>query len=333
MIFETRKVPLETLGEYISAVRTQLGLTIAEVVEKTGIGEKYLVNLESGQYHRLPPNVYVFGFLRKLGELYSVPVETLMSQYKKERGIIDQVSEKVVAPAKGWRSWVSRIVVTPKLLTLTGGIGVVVIALGYLVVSVFLINKTPSLKVSQPAPGSVVKDSVITVSGQADPGSLVTINGQNVFVDPKGNFNTDLGAAAGQKELVVAAKNKFGKESTQELSVMVEAPAAAADQQQGAAQTSGITLELKFARPTTIDINRDGVDLAEETVPAGGVKTIQAEKRIVLTTKDAGSISASLNGKDLGVLGRNKEQLTIPFTADNNLLMKSDVQVEAAPNH
>jgi cytoskeletal protein RodZ len=330
MIFETKKVPLETLGEYIAEIRQQLGLNVAEVVEKTGIGEKYLLNLEGGQYHRLPPNVYVFGFLRKLAELYAIPIETLLSQYKKERGIIDQVAEKVVAPPTGWRSWRTRLVVTPKLLTLAGGLGLVFVALGYLVVSVFLINKTPSLKVFQPVSGSVVKDSVITVAGQADPGSIVAINGENVFVDPKGNFSTNLGVAAGQKELAITAKNKFGKQSTQDLSVMVESSSLTGSEQ-AMPQAAGLNLQLKFARPTTINVNRDGVDLSEETVPAGGVKNIQADQKIVLTTTDAGSISASLNGKDLGVLGRNKERLTIPFTADNNLLVKSDTSVPPKP--
>lgn len=318
MIFETKKVPIETLGEYLTEIRSHLGLTVAEVVEKTGIGERYLLNLEAGQYHHLPPQVYVFGFLKKLADFYALPLETLLSQYKKERGIIDQVTNKVLAPVKGWRSWRSKLVVTPRLITFVGGIGLVCIAVAYLVISVSLINKTPGLKILEPASGSVVKDSVITVSGQTDPGSTVAINGQNLFVDPQGNFHTTLGAAAGQKQLTVTAKNKFGKQSEQNLLVMVESPPLAINTAPQAAPSSGLSLELKFARPTIIDVSRDGVDLAKETVPADGTKTILADNKIVLKTSDAGSIRAVLNGKDLGVLGRTKEPLTIPFTTDNS---------------
>src|SRR5437868_5923663 len=144
MLFETKKVPVETLGEYLAEVRGHIGLSIADVAEKTGIGERYLLNLEAGQYEHLPPDVYIIGFL----------------------------------------------------------------------------------KIFEPAPGAVLKDAVITVSGQVDPGSVVAINGQALFVDAKGGFRTTLGTAAGEKELIVTAQNRFGKQASQKLGVVVESPPA-----------------------------------------------------------------------------------------------------------
>jgi transcriptional regulator with XRE-family HTH domain len=321
MIFETKKVPLETLGEYLAEIRANLGLTVVEVVDKSGIGEKYLLHLEAGEYHHLPPDVYILGFLRKLADLYSIPAETLLSQYKKERGIIDHVANNLIVPVKGWRAWLSYLVVTPKLLSLAGGIGLVGVALVYLFISVSSINRTPDLTIFEPANGSIIKSSVVNVSGQADPGSIVAINGQNIFVDTQGNFRTTLGTAAGQKELAITAQNKFGKRAEEKLLVIVEDPLVA--EQKAASQLPKLDLELKFSRAATIEINRDGVDLARETVPADGVKNIHADNKIVLTTSDAGSISASLNGRQLGVLGRAQEPLTIPFTVDNDLLVQS----------
>jgi cytoskeletal protein RodZ len=326
MIFETKKVPLETLGEYLASVRENLGLSVAEVVESSGICEKYLLYLEAGQYQHLPPDVYIFGFLKKLAELYSVPDQTLLEQYKKERGIINQVANNLLAPQTGFRGWLAKLVITPKLITLAGGLGLVFIAVFYLVFQVSAINRTPSLKVFEPASGSIVKGSVVNVSGQADAGSVVSINGQNVFVDDQGKFNTSLSVAVGQKELAITAQNKFGKQSSQKLVVMVEDPALAAASAAPlpAPVSLGLNLELKFSRATTISINRDGEELAKETVPIDGVKNITAQSKIILTTSDAGSTKATLNGKELGILGRNKEKLTIPFTADSNLVVKTD---------
>lgn len=319
MVFQTKKVPLETLGEYLNAIRGNLNLSLAEVAEKTGIGEKYLAQLEASQYSQLPPDVYTLGFLRKLADLYSVSESSLLAQYKKERGIIEQVANSAAQAKTGWRSWFGRIIVTPKLITLTSGVTLVVLALLYLVIQVSAINRTPSLKVFGPIAGSIVKGSIINVSGQADPGSEVAINGEQVFVDTAGKFDTNLSAAVGQKELVITAQNKFGKKAEQKLLVMVEnsVAAAQANAPENVSVTSGLNLELKFKRDTTIDINRDGVDLAKETVPADGTKTIQADSKIILTTSDAGSVVAVLNGKELGVLGRAKESLTIPFTAES----------------
>jgi len=319
MIFETKKVPLETLGEYLASVRNHLGLSVAEVVESSGICEKYLLHLESGQYQHLPPDVYILGFLKKLADLYAVPVETLVQQYKKERGIIDQVANNLLVPPKGWRAWSSRLVITPKLITLAGGGGLVIIAMLYLVLQVSAINRTPSLKMFSPVPGSIVKGSVVSVVGQADAGSNVLINGQRVFVDDQGQFSTDLSVAAGQKELTIGAQNKFGKQTEQRLLVVVEDPVAVAPL---SPEPAGLNLELQFTRQTIISINRDGTDLAKETIPANGIKTVQAQNKIILTTSDAGSTTATLNGKQLGVLGRNKETLTIPFTADSELVVR-----------
>lgn len=316
MLFETKKVPLETLGEYLAEIRRQLSLNVADVADQTGIGERYLLNLESGQYDQLPPDVYVMGFLRKLAYLYDISFDTLLKQYKKERGIIDRMAQQALLPVTGWRGWLQRLVITPKLLTLAGTTGLVLIALLYLGIQVTAINKIPDLKIVSPAAGSVIRESVINVSGHVDPGSLVTINGQSVFVNPAGDFQTALSAAAGQKELAVVAQNKFGKQATQKLLVVVEQPETTVAQD-SQPETAGLNLELKFTRPATIDVNRDGVDLAEETIPADSVKTIEADEQIILTTSDAGSIVATLNGKELGTLGRAKEFLTIPFTLDS----------------
>ncbi len=321
MIFETKKVPLETLGEYLAEVRANLGLTIAEVADKTGISEKYMLSLEAGQYHHLPPNVYILGFLKKLAGFYSIPLKTLLAQYKKERGIIDQVANNLVIPSSGWRVWVSKLIVTPKLITLAGGISLVFIAVFYLVFQVSAINRTPSLKILEPAAGSIVRGSVINISGQSDPGSIVAINGQSVFVDAEGSFHTTLGSASGQKELAITAQNKFGKQTAEKLLVVVEDPAIS--EQKPAILSAGLNLELKFSRSTTIDVSRDGVASAKETMAADAVKTIQADNKIILTTSDAGSTSATLNGKQLGVLGRAQESLTIPFTADSEVVFRS----------
>lgn len=324
MIFETKKVPLETLGEYLASVRDNLGLSVAEVVESSGICDKYLLYLEAGQYQHLPPDVYILGFLKKLSELYAIPAETLLQQYKKERGIVNQVANNLLTSATGWRAWVSKLIVTPKLITLAAGIGLVVIAMGYLVFQVSAINRTPSIKIFEPSSGSIVKGSVVNVAGQADTGSTVSINGQSVFVDEQGKFSTALSVAVGQKELLISAQNKFGKQSEQKLLVVVEDPLANAPPPSPPKISAGLNLELKFSRATTISINRDGVDSAKETIPTDGIKIVQADSKIILTTSDAGSTKATLNGKQLGVLGRAKESLTIPFTADSDLIVKTD---------
>ena len=58
MLFEKKKVRIETLSEYLNAVRKNLDLSIEEVCAKTGISRKFLNALESGNFKELPADVY-----------------------------------------------------------------------------------------------------------------------------------------------------------------------------------------------------------------------------------------------------------------------------------
>src|SRR6185295_20334249 len=99
-----------------------------------------------------------------------------------------------------------------------GGVLVAVIAITYLAVQVTAINRTPHLEVNEPQNDMVIKDSSVTVAGKTEPGTSISINGQNVYVGNDGGFKATLGMATGQKELRVEAHNKFGKTAVQVVS-------------------------------------------------------------------------------------------------------------------
>ncbi len=311
--FETKKVPMETLGEYLSEIRTQLNLTLEEVAQKTGLYEKFVYYIEQGKYQLLPPDVYVLGFLKKLAAVYKVSPESLIDQYKKERGIVEHVAREKIAPQRSWRGWLQKVTITPRLLTITGSVTISVIAFFYVVVQVFAINKTPSLEILEPKNDAVINGTSVSVSGKTEPGIIISINGQNVFVQNDGTFHTTLGVAPGQKELKVEAQNKFGKQSTRIVSMRVEDPHVAGAE---TVVPSDLRLELRFSKATKISMIRDGIQIPDEVVPAQGVKTIVADTKIILTTSDAGSTSVFLNGKSLGILGALNQVLTIPFTKE-----------------
>ena len=85
--FETKKLSMETLGEYLGAIRAELGLTLEEVSQKTGIYEKFIHYMETGKYNLLPPSVYILGFIKKLSTVYKISPDPLIAQYRKENGV------------------------------------------------------------------------------------------------------------------------------------------------------------------------------------------------------------------------------------------------------
>ena len=163
--FETKKIAIETLGEYLAEVRGDLGLTLEEVSQKTGVYEKFIHYIETGKYHLLPPGVYVLGFLKKLADVYKISADALLDQYRKERGIVEHMATVKSEEEKGWRSWVQQITITPKLITISSSVLVASIAFLYVVFQVFAINKTPALEVYEPQNDSVISGTNISVAG------------------------------------------------------------------------------------------------------------------------------------------------------------------------
>ncbi len=319
--FETKKLSMETLGEYLLEVRNQFGYTLEEVSQKTGIYEKFIHYIETGKYHLLPPGVYVLGFLKKLAQVYNISADSLLEQYRKERGIVEHQASEKLAGQKGWKEWVKKITITPKLLTVSGSVAVGVIAFLYIVFQVFAINKTPDLVINEPQNDAVINGTSINVAGKTEPGITVSINGQNVFVDPDGKFHTTIGVAPGQKELKIEAANKFGKKNEQKLALRVEEAVVAGAKTE---VPSELRLELKFAKSTKIEIEQDGTKLPSEIVPAGGIKQINAQDNVIVTTYDAGSTKATLNGEEVGVLGKSGEKISVPFSKDAAELMQQN---------
>jgi transcriptional regulator with XRE-family HTH domain len=319
--FETKKLAMETLGEYLTSVRSHLGLTLEQVSQKTGIYEKFIHYIETGKYHLLPPGVYVLGFLKKLASIYNIPLEMLQEQYRKERGIVESAASEKLQADRSWRARLKKITITPKLITIASSAALGLIAFLYVVVQVFAINKTPSLVINEPHNDAVISGTSVSVSGKTEPGMLVNINGQNVFVNSDGIFHTTIGVAPGQKELTIESANKFGKKSQQVLALRVEEPVVAGAETKVAAE---LKLELKFTRATRIELTLDGAKLPAEVVPAGGLKEITAVEEVLVTSFDAGGTQAKLNGEELGFLGKKGEKITIPFTKDAaNLFTKT----------
>lgn len=305
---------METLPEYLKVAREALNYDLSEASKVTNISEKFLVALESGTYHKLPADVYVYGFLRKLAELYRTNAELLIEQYKKERGIAEQLSKKIPT----YKSYTDqKFVLTPKTITLSVLVVFIIFVLGYLFFQVHAINQPPKIHITSPKDGERITASSVIVQGQTDIGTSLSMNDQQIFVDSEGNFKQPVSISQGEKVLTFVASNNFGKQSTKQILIIGDFPA---DVRSSTAQKDNplsLTVEIG-PNSTWLRIVIDNNPALDETFIAGSSKTYIAKNRIVLSTGDAGSTSVKLNNKNLGKLGRDGEVLRdIPFTADS----------------
>lgn len=294
-IFKIKEVKIDTLGEYLASVRKQLNLEIKTVGLLTHIRLSYLQALESGDYSKMPADVYVRGFLKSLASFYHIKEIILIDQYEKERGF---ESEQVIINPVGFKAWS----LTPKTLVLIVSSFLGLFAVIYVAVQIRSVLAAPFLEVREPGDNLVVLDNTIVVSGRAEPGAELFLNNQPVLTDSSGQFNETLVLGNGLNVIEILERNKFGRESR----VIRQVTAQVLPNNPSEEQSINLVVNIG-PEPTWVFLEADGVVVQRGTMLAGASKAVMARDLIVLTSADAGSTQVIYNGQDLGRLGRSGE--------------------------
>ena len=316
--FRKRKVKIETLGEYLRETRESLNLSAAQVRQLTQISERFLAALESSDYAKLPADVYVKGFLKKLAAVYRISPQALIDQYEKERGVERRLKKEFSPPDRS-QSWLfPKTIITPKTITVAAVVMLALVGVGYLVWQVRSVSSPPALEVFFPAENTIVSNRSILLRGQSELGSRVYVNDGEILVDENGAFSEILNLREGVNRIIVRAENKFGRSSEVERFVMVEPPS------EETATTTADFLDRQLVVIVTVGPAASWIkaEVDDEVVQDGVVEPgdkliFDADKKIVLSTGNAGSTRVVYNGKDLGILGREGEVIkNILFTSD-----------------
>jgi len=80
-------------------------------------------------------------------------------------------------------------------------------------------NSNPQLVITNPINGSSVQSSSVDVAGKTEKLALVYINNNSVLVNENGDFNTNITLKKGVNIINVRVRNKFDKETTQDISI------------------------------------------------------------------------------------------------------------------
>ena len=109
-LFKTKTVKIDTLGEYLQQIRKQLNMDIKTVGILAQIKETYIEQLEAGDYHKLPADAYIRGFLKSLADFYHIKEQVLIDQYEKERGFETHTAHDR-KPIHNWLSFTPRTLI------------------------------------------------------------------------------------------------------------------------------------------------------------------------------------------------------------------------------
>ena len=301
-LFKTKTVKIDTLGEYLAQIRNQLNLDLKTVSLLTQIKPSYIEHLEIGDYHALPADVYIRGFLKSLATLYRIKEQILIDQYEKERGFSAGGGSAFGGEVLKNTKTKSKFSLTPKTIIFGVSLLVALAALGYVANEIRSVLAPPYLSVTEPSTDQTIAGNSVVVSGKAEAGAEVFINNQPVLTDSSGQFNENLLLSTGLNVIEITEKNKFNKVS-KVTRLITSQPEKVAELPK---QAVNITIQTG-PNSAWVYLEADGVVIQRGTMLPGSVKTVSAKNEIILTSADAGSTQVIYNGKDLGKLGREGE--------------------------
>lgn len=74
---------MKHIGEYLKQRRCEKNITLEKVASQTGIREQYLTALESGDFEKIPGDVFIKGFIRNYGNFLEENGNDLVEAYTK----------------------------------------------------------------------------------------------------------------------------------------------------------------------------------------------------------------------------------------------------------
>ena len=213
-----------TAGECLRRKREELNISIKDVSEKLKIKIGYLENLEESNYKKLPPDVYVKGFIKSYARLVGLDSEKMISVYDREKKIGDKIEKKYQKKEALANKLTTQnfAVITPKIVTAFLSLLILFIVGYYLWHQISSFNSTPYLFVSSPYEDRIVNDSDLTVEGETERETAIKINGWDIFVNPDGYFKEEIMLQPGKNILVIEAVNKFNRTAKEIRNIIYE---------------------------------------------------------------------------------------------------------------
>jgi len=204
-----------SLGEKLKGHREQLGFSLTKVAQEINISVKYLAAIESGDYHKLPGEIYTKSFLKVYTKFLGLDEDKFLALYKSEQKIYTKTKKNSGSDHKKPVTRISSVhlVVTPKIVR---GIIIgllIVVCLVYLGAKIKGIVAPPILVINVPVDNLVTEKDFIEVNGHVEPGSTLKINGQQILADETGNFSEIIDLQLGINVIEISAQKRHSEES------------------------------------------------------------------------------------------------------------------------
>ncbi len=211
---------MRTVGQTLKETREAKLLTLEDVEKHTKIRKELLEALERNDFEKLPPTIFIQGFIKNYGKFLGLNTEKLLAIFRRDYESNKHppvVLESFSNPLKN-----TKFRITPAKIL---GVVVVLIILGffaYLWVEYRQFVGAPNLDVSSPQDQQTVEIPTVLVEGNTDPEVKVSVNNQDIGVDKSGHFKEEIKLSSSTNNVDIVATSKFGQSNKITRTVFVK---------------------------------------------------------------------------------------------------------------
>ncbi len=199
----------EYLGSKFKKAREEKNLTLENLVKITHIDQKYLQAIEDGNYKLLPKTkVHRQAYVREYCQTLELNYEEFLAQFKEETK-----HEKIsTEPTNSYQKYY-----LTSITIFLRNIFIFIIITAFFTYFGFQIKgvlNPPKLNVLSPFEGQTVENLTVMVQGEAEKESQLTVNGKEIMLNEKGQFESLIDLSEGLNTIVISATKKHGKTTT-----------------------------------------------------------------------------------------------------------------------
>lgn len=211
----------ETLGEYLRKVRLGKNWTLEVAASKTKIAEHYLSALEKARYDDIPGEVYLTNFIRVYSKHLGLDPAKTFEQYTLEKHVIASHRHPRFLKEIG-NLKLGDLLFRPRAIQLALICAGVAIMISYLAWNVYQTIAPPDLEIFYPKQDLMIAAPQLTISGAVEKEARVTINDQEILLQPNGHFEKIVSLRSGLNLLIISAQKKHGLAKKIKRNVLVD---------------------------------------------------------------------------------------------------------------
>jgi cytoskeletal protein RodZ len=211
---------MKTVGQILKEKRLEKNITLETVEQDIKIRKKFLEDIESDNYQRLPSQAYIKGFVKNYSEYLGLNSKTMMAFFRRQTR---EVTRSSILP-KGVVEPLNKpgYVLTPGRFISFLFFVLFVLFLLYFGYQYRKLQIPPKVTIDSPKEHMITTGKRIDVTGTTDPDATVSVNGVGVLVRSDGKFFDQVALFPGKNTITIVVVSRHGKSVTITRDVIVE---------------------------------------------------------------------------------------------------------------